>query len=72
MDLSRLVQYPPKIEVVPVKPLFFDVAWNYIEYPGRRTQAPPTVQQVRQQDVEQERPSSSSSAKKSWFGFGRS
>ena len=72
VDLSRLVQYPPKIEVVPVKPLFFDVAWNYIGYSGRQAQAPPAVQQVRQQEVEQERPSSSSSAKKSWFGFGRS
>lgn len=72
MDLNRLVQYPPKIEVVPVKPLFFDVAWNYIEYPIRRAQAPPAMQQVRQQEFEQERPSSSSSAKKSWFGFGRS
>ena len=70
VDLSRLVQYPPKIEVVPVKPLFFDVAWNYIEYPGRKVQ-PVMVEQIKTQAVEEERPTSSS-GKKSWFGFGRS
>ena len=71
MDLSRLVQYPPKIEVVPVKPLFFDVAWNYIEYPGRKVQ-PQVVEQVRTQVVQEEERPTSSSGKKSWFGFGRS
>lgn len=35
VDLLNLVTYPPRVEAVPVKPLFFDVAWNYIEYPGR-------------------------------------
>ncbi|KAG0649199.1 Signal recognition particle subunit SRP68 [Hyphodiscus hymeniophilus] len=35
VDLQNLVSYPPKLEAVPVKPLFFDAAWNYIEYPGR-------------------------------------
>lgn len=35
VDLKNLVEYPPKVKPVPVKPLFFDVAWNYIEYPGR-------------------------------------
>ncbi|KAI1327174.1 hypothetical protein F5Y16DRAFT_410518 [Xylariaceae sp. FL0255] len=33
--LQNLVEYPPKIHPIPVKPLFFDVAWNYIDYPGR-------------------------------------
>ena len=69
--MSRLVQYPPKIEVVPVKPLFFDVAWNYIEYPGRKVQ-PQVVEQVRTQVVQEEERPTSSSGKKSWFGFGRS
>ncbi len=69
VNLANLVQYPPRIEPVPVKPLFFDVAWNYIEYPGRVKMQPPAVQQVQQ--VEEERPTSSS-GKKSWFGFGRS
>ena len=71
VDLSRLVQYPPKIEVVPIKPLFFDVAWNYIGYPGRKVQ-PQVVEQVRTQVVQEEERPTSSSGKKSWFGFGRS
>ena len=36
VDLRNLVQYPPRLRPVPLKPLFLDVAWNYIEYPGRR------------------------------------
>lgn len=68
VDLSNLVTYPTKLEAVPVKPLFFDVAWNYIEYPGRRPQ--PAVQAQKE-----ERPSSGGEekqeAKKGWFGFGR-
>ncbi|KAI9886687.1 MAG: hypothetical protein M1823_001531 [Watsoniomyces obsoletus] len=36
IDFKSLVSYPPKMEPVPVKPIFLDVAWNYIEYPGRR------------------------------------
>jgi signal recognition particle subunit SRP68 len=35
VDLKNLVTYPPKVQPVPVKPLFLDVAWNYIDYPGR-------------------------------------
>ncbi|KAI1809942.1 Cupredoxin [Poronia punctata] len=35
VDLKNLVGYPPKIQPIPVKPLFFDVAWNYIDYPGK-------------------------------------
>lgn len=68
VNLENLVPYPPKLEPVPVKPLFFDVAWNYIEYPGRETnkamengvkEAPGTsAEQIAQQ-------------KKGWFGFGR-
>jgi signal recognition particle subunit SRP68 len=36
VDLTNLVNYPPKLQPIPVKPLFFDIAWNYIEYPGRQ------------------------------------
>ncbi|KAJ5678278.1 uncharacterized protein N7477_003911 [Penicillium maclennaniae] len=32
-DLNNLVPYPPQMQPVPVKPLFLDVAWNYIDYP---------------------------------------
>lgn len=34
VDLTNLVNYPPKMQPIPVKPLFFDLAWNYIQYPG--------------------------------------
>jgi signal recognition particle subunit SRP68 len=72
VDLSLLVTYPPQLEAVPVKPLFFDVAWNYIEYPGRSTSQAPQ----QQQEQEPQRPASQAGekqeAKKGWFGFGRS
>lgn len=63
-DLTNLVGYPPKTQPVPVKPLFFDVAFNYIEYPkaGKKTVA--TGQEVAQEEVKKE-------TKRGWFGFGR-
>ncbi|KAF7872328.1 hypothetical protein EAF04_003252 [Stromatinia cepivora] len=72
VDLKNLVTYPPKMEVVPAKPLFFDAAWNYIDYPGR------TVEKaVERTDVEEEtketesQPPQQQQQKKGWFGFGR-
>lgn len=72
VDLHNLVSYPPKIEPVPVKPLFLDVAWNYIEYPGRAKRA---VEQTSKgvvngvSEVEEEKPREEK--KRGWFGFGR-
>ena len=48
VDLQNLVTYPPKIEPVPVKPLFLDVAWNYIDYPRGKGDA---VQPMKGQGV---------------------
>lgn len=70
VDLSNLVTYPPKLEPVPVKPLFFDAAWNYIAYPGKEAEkvavaGTPAVAPVgtgAEQAAQQ---------KKGWFGFGR-
>lgn len=67
LDLTKLVSYPPKVEAVPVKPLFLDVAFNYIEYPGRAQRASvveekPAVNGVQEQGQEK---------RKGWFGFGR-
>jgi signal recognition particle subunit SRP68 len=31
---NGIVEWPPKVSPVPVKPLFLDVAFNFIEYPG--------------------------------------
>ncbi|KAF8476891.1 hypothetical protein BDZ91DRAFT_672115 [Kalaharituber pfeilii] len=36
VDFSNLVPLPPKVEPVPVKPIFFDIAWNFVEYPQQQ------------------------------------
>lgn len=73
LDLKNLVSYPPKLEPVPVKPLFFDVAWNYIEYPGRSAEQ--RVANGRDHEKEKENGSApyqqNAHQKKGWFGFGR-
>lgn len=69
VDLSNLVSYPTKLEAVPVKPLFFDVAWNYIEYIGR---SPQVTAQVPEEEIPSLRGEEKQEAKKGWFGFGRS
>jgi signal recognition particle subunit SRP68 len=70
VDLTNLVTYPPKLEPVPVKPLFLDVAWNYIDYPGRSgkmvEKQKPKVNGVPEQAAQDE-----PQKKKGWFGFGR-
>lgn len=35
IELGNIVTWPPKMQPVPVKPIFLDLAWNYIDYPGR-------------------------------------
>jgi len=75
VDLKNLVTYPPKIQPVPVKPLFLDVAWNYIDYPGRKSSAPAAAAPVvngggDKMDVDQ-KPEAQPEKKKGWFGFGR-
>lgn len=72
VDLSNLVTYPPRLEPVPVKPLFLDVAWNYIEYPGRRKRVEELAGRdpkgVKAGDVKVEE---KKEGRKGWFGFGR-
>ncbi|KAF2963316.1 hypothetical protein GQX73_g10257 [Xylaria multiplex] len=63
VDLENMVDYPPRVQPIPVKPLFFDVAWNYIDYPGK----PP----VATADLEEEPAPTPEPKKKGWFGFGR-
>jgi signal recognition particle subunit SRP68 len=67
LDLTKLVTYPPKLQPIPVKPLFFDLAWNYIEYPGRTPEA------VNSDTVDGAAPKKAAEkeTKKGWFGFGR-
>lgn len=69
VDLENLVSYPPKLEPVPVKPLFFDAAWNYIEYPGREMEKK-TENGVKASDLGKSA-EQNTQQKKGWFGFGR-
>ncbi|KAI3332507.1 hypothetical protein HD806DRAFT_530256 [Xylariaceae sp. AK1471] len=63
VDLENLVNYPPQIQPIPVKPLFFDVAWNHIDYPGK---IPATTTELEEKPTSTPEPK-----KKGWFGFGR-
>lgn len=70
VDLTNLVTYPPKVEPIPVKPLFLDVAFNYIDYPGRtrdvaRRGANGTGEPAKSGAEERKE------GRKGWFGFGR-
>ena len=68
VDLDNIVTYPPKLEPIPVKPIFLDIAWNYIDYPSKTTKAEAKGKEAgaaRTAEPEQK------PAKKGWFGFGR-
>jgi signal recognition particle subunit SRP68 len=67
VDLSNLISYPPKLMPVPVKPLFFDTAWNYIDYPGGSSATRTPVQPPKTEEVGDDK----KPAKRGWFGFGR-
>lgn len=68
VDLEKIVTYPPKMQPIPVKPLFLDVAWNYVQYPQHhavQAKASGSKAGAAVTDSEQQ------PAKKGWFGFGR-
>ncbi|PNS16919.1 Signal recognition particle subunit SRP68 [Sphaceloma murrayae] len=70
IDLTNLVTYPPNIEPIPVKPLFFDVAFNYLDYPGRAKSAvEKTMPSTNGTSEVSEKPQEEK--KRGWFGFGR-
>ncbi|KAK1818865.1 signal recognition particle subunit srp68 [Friedmanniomyces endolithicus] len=69
VDLKNLVQYHPEVQPVPVKPLFLDVAWNYIEYPGREREA--SVKAAAPADEPMVDGTEAQPKKRGWFGFGR-
>ena len=70
VDLGNLVTYPPQLTPIPIKPLFLDVAWNYIEYPGRGTSVTAAgsngIVDSTKKQVE-----AKGEGRKGWFGFGR-
>jgi signal recognition particle subunit SRP68 len=72
VDLTNVVTYPPKLQPIPVKPIFLDIAWNYIDYPGRT----PVKPVIDGDTPMQEAPASEGQPppqqqKRGWFGFGR-
>ncbi|KAI9816223.1 MAG: hypothetical protein M1827_001824 [Pycnora praestabilis] len=69
-DLNYLVTYPPKLEPVAVKPLFLDVAWNYIDYPGRAKEAIGNGVKAGSEG-KQQKSDDKKEGRKGWFGFGR-
>ena len=72
VDLTNLVTYPPKMEPIPVKPLFLDVAWNYIDYPEQAAAKLTTnVNKQPAGSVKKEQEQPLQQQKKGWFGFGR-
>lgn len=68
VDLTRIVDIPPKVSTIPVKPIFLDIAWNYIDYPRERGAEAPKAKPTPQAAATQE---SAPPQKKGWFGFGR-
>jgi signal recognition particle subunit SRP68 len=69
VDLENIVAYPPRLDAIPVKPLFLDIAWNYIDYPAKRAQAASAPKAAPAQGAapqEEAKPQ-----KRGWFGFGR-
>ncbi|KAF5666231.1 signal recognition particle subunit srp68 [Fusarium heterosporum] len=72
VNLSHIVEFPPKLAAMPVKPIFLDVAWNYIDYatkaPQKESAAPPVKAETPQR-TESPNPQQ---GKRGWFGFGRS
>lgn len=69
LDLDNLVPYPPEIRPIPVKPLFLDVAWNYIDYPreGKAAVSTGPTQAQAAEPATEER----TTGRRGWFGFGR-
>ncbi|KAF7597100.1 hypothetical protein BBP40_010574 [Aspergillus hancockii] len=66
LDLYNLVPYPPRMQPVPVKPLFLDVAWNYIDYPREGAIDQGQDQTQVEADTEDKK-----GGRRGWFGFGR-
>lgn len=71
VDLENLVTWPPKLKPVPVKPLFLDVAWNYVEYPGQQKKVQEQAAEPRRGDGAKLMEEEVKPAKKGWFSFGR-
>ncbi|PYH79927.1 hypothetical protein BO82DRAFT_355923 [Aspergillus uvarum CBS 121591] len=69
VDLKNIVPFPLQMQPVPVKPLFLDVAWNYIDYPRQSSVAQVTPQA--QEEEEEATTEEKKGGRRGWFGFGR-
>lgn len=65
MDVDHLVPTLPQLQLVPMKPLFLDVAWNYVDYPRERRDEP--QEETGTTATEEKK----SGGRRGWFGFGR-
>lgn len=68
VNMSNLVVYPPVLEPAPVKPLFFDAAWNYIRYPGKEVEE--DMKSFTQAKPSAKNQEHGNTARKGWFGLG--
>ncbi|CAK7227790.1 signal recognition particle subunit srp68 [Sporothrix bragantina] len=83
VDLENIVTYPPRIQAMPIKPIFLDIAWNYIDYPSKTAggaAAPAAAKAVSSSGGQTAAPAASPAtpppaqeqpAKRGWFGFKR-
>ncbi|GAO18193.1 hypothetical protein UVI_02036940 [Ustilaginoidea virens] len=67
----KIVEFPPKMELIPLKPIFLDVAWNYIDYPSRKYAEGASGSAPRGSTADQPAAQGDQTKKKGWFGFGR-
>lgn len=70
-NLHNLVTYPAQLQPVPVKPIFLDVAWNYIDYPGRGRRKDTAGIKVNGSGNDGVKAEQKKETRKGWFGFGR-
>ena len=54
-----------------MKPLFFDLAWEYIQYPQQGQSVVETAVKTAVREVEKVVKPEEPAKKKGWFGFGR-
>jgi signal recognition particle subunit SRP68 len=72
LQKQKVVEYPPSLKPVSIKPLFLDTAWGYIEYEGKAKKmeggAVNGTGEQRQQAAEGTQQQQQG---RGWFGFGR-
>lgn len=69
VDLKNIVNYPPTLQPIPMKPLFFDLAWDYIKYPWQEKDVS-TAKTIARAPAEAAQ-TDEAPKKRGWFGFGR-